>query len=177
MRERLQLSARKEHPKRLWQKSYLGFRFYLERQMKSVSFERLVRKMIPITSAVVVLVFLYVGWVFYSRHRDEREGEERAKAAEAENAKYTVDKYGGDRVKILAFSLSSGAIRAGQPVQICYGVANAKTVKIEPLVGETWPSMSRCLDAKPKSDTTYTLTVQDAAGHTDSAQLAIKVVK
>jgi hypothetical protein len=145
--------------------------------MNSVSFERLVRKMIPITSAVVVLVFLYVGWVFYSRHRDVRDEEEQARAKEAENAKYTVDKYGGGRVKILAFSLSSGAIHAGQPVQICYGVANAKTIKIEPPVGEVWPSMSRCLDAKPRTDTTYVLTVQDAAGHTETAQLAIKVLK
>ena len=143
--------------------------------MNSSGFERLVRKMIPITSAIVVLVFIYVGWVFYSRHRDVREQEDRTRAAEAENAKFAVDKYGGDRVKILAFSLSSGAIRGGQTVQICYGVANAKTVKIEPPVGEIWPSMSRCLDAKPKKDTTYVLTVEDAAGHTDTAQLSIKV--
>jgi hypothetical protein len=145
--------------------------------MNSSGFERLVRKMIPITSAIVVLVFIYVGWVFYSRHRDVRDQEEQARAKEAENAKYTVEKYGGDRVKILAFSLSSGAIHAGQPVQICYGVANAKTIKIEPPVGEVWPSMSRCLEAKPKKDTTYVLTAQDAAGHTDSAELAIKVLR
>src|SRR3954453_14234067 len=120
--------------------------------MNSSGFERLVRKMIPITSAIVVLVFLYVGWVFYSRHRDVRNEEDLARAKEAENAKFTVDKYGGDRAKILAFSLSAGAIRAGQPGKICFGVANAKTVKIEPPVGDVWPSMSRCLDAKPKKD-------------------------
>jgi hypothetical protein len=145
--------------------------------MDSIGFEKLVRKMIPITSAIVVLVFIYVGWVFYSRHRDERNQEELVRAKESENAKYTVDKYGGGRVKILAFSLSSGAIHAGQPVQICYGVANAKTIKIEPPVGEVWPSMSRCLDTKPKADTTYVLTAQDEAGHTESAQLAIKVLR
>ncbi len=145
--------------------------------MNSSGFERLARKMVPITSAVVVLVFLYVGWVFYSRHRDARDQDELARAKEAENAKFTVDKYGGDRAKILAFSLSSGAIHAGQPVQICYGVANAKSVKIEPPVGEVWPSMSRCLETKPKKDTTYILTVQDQAGHTDSAQLEIKVLR
>jgi len=131
--------------------------------------------MVPITSALLVLVVLYIGWVFYARRRDAREADERAKAKEAENARYTIDKYGGGRVKILAFSLSSGAIRRGQSVQLCYGVANAKTVKIEPPVGETWPSMSRCVDVEPKKDTTYVITAADAEGHSDTAQLAIKV--
>jgi hypothetical protein len=37
--------------------------------------------------------------------------------------------------------------------------------------------MSRCLDVSPKKDTTYVLTAQDEAGHTDTAQLAIKVLR
>ena len=145
--------------------------------MNGSGFDRFVRKMMPVTSAILLLVLLYVGWIFYSRRRDVRDAEARAEAAEAQNAKYTVDKYGGGRVKILAFSLSSGAIHRGQSVQLCYGVANAKTVKIEPPVGETWPSMSRCLDVTPKKDTSYVITAQDEAGHNDTAQLAIKVVK
>ena len=141
------------------------------------SFDALVRKMMPITSAAVVLVILYVGWVFYSRHRDVKEAEERTAAKEAADAKFTVDKYGGGRAKILAFSLSSGAIHPGQNLQLCYGVANAKTVKIEPPVGEIWPSMSRCVDVspKPKKDTTYIITAQDAEGHSDTAQLSVQV--
>ena len=148
-----------------------------EKKMNGSGFDRFVRKMMPVTSAILLLVLLYVGWIFYSRRRDMRDAEARAEAAEAQNAKYTVDKYGGGRVKILAFSLSSGAIHRGQSVQLCYGVANAKTVKIEPPVGETWPSMSRCLDVTPKKDTSYVITAQDEAGHNDTAQLAIKVVK
>jgi hypothetical protein len=138
-------------------------------------FEGLVRKMIPLTSAILVLVILYVGWIFYSRRRDEHEAADRAASKEAAAAQYTVDKYGGGRVKVLAFSLSSGAIKRGQVVQLCYGVANAKSVKIEPPVGEVWPSMSRCLDVSPKKDTTYVITAQDGEGHADTAQLAIHV--
>ena len=144
--------------------------------MNSSSFDRLVRRMTPVTSAILVLVLLYVGWVFYSRRRDAREAEERAKAEEAKNAQYTVDKYGGGRVKILAFSLSSGAIHKGQSVQLCYGVANAKSVKIEPPVGEIWPSMSRCVDVTPTKDTHYVITADDGAGHNETAELAIKVL-
>ena len=69
--------------------------------MSRVGFESVVRKMVPITSALLVLVVLYIGWVFYARRRDAREADERAKAKEAENARYTIDKYGGGRVKIL----------------------------------------------------------------------------
>jgi hypothetical protein len=144
--------------------------------MNGAGFEKVVRKMVPITSAVLVLVFLYVGWTFYSRRRDARDAEEKAKAAEAQNAQYTVDKYGGGRVKILAFSLGSGAIHKGQSVQLCYGVANAKNVKIEPPVGDVWPSMQRCVDVAPKKDTEYVITADDGQGHIDTAQLAIKVV-
>ena len=144
--------------------------------MNSGGFDRIVRRMMPVTSAILVLVMLYVGWIFYSRRRDAREAEERAKAQEAQSAQYTVDKYGGGRVKILAFSLSSGAIHRGQSVQLCYGVANAKNVKIDPPVGEVWPSMSRCLDVTPKKDTHYVITADDGAGHNETAELAIKVV-
>jgi hypothetical protein len=144
--------------------------------MNGTGLEKFVRKMIPVTSAILVLVILYVGWIFYSRRSDAREADEQAKAAEAKNAQYTIDKYGGGRVKVLAFSLSSGAIRKGQSVQLCYGVANAKNVKIEPPVGDIWPSMQRCVDVAPKKDTTYVLTADDGQGHTDTAQLAIKVV-
>ena len=144
--------------------------------MDGTAFEKVVRKMVPITSAILVLVMLYVGWIFYSRRRDARAAEDKARAAEAQNAQYTVNKYGGGRVKVLAFSLSSGAIHKGQSVQLCYGVANAKNVKIEPPVGEIWPSMQRCVDVSPKKDTDYVITADDGQGHSDTAQLAIKVV-
>ena len=144
--------------------------------MSEAGFEKIVRKMVPVTSAILVLVILYVGWIFYSRRRDVRDAEEKARAAEAQNAQYTVDKYGGGRVKVLAFSLSSGAIRKGQSVQLCYGVANAKNVKIEPPVKDIWPSMQRCVDVTPKKDTTYVITADDGQGHSDTAELAIRVV-
>ena len=144
--------------------------------MSGAGFEKIVRKMVPVTSAILVLVILYVGWIFYSRRRDVRDAEEKARAAEAQNAQYTVDKYGGGRVKVFAFSLSSGAIHKGQSAQLCYGVANAKSVKIEPPVGDIWPSMQRCVDVAPKKDTTYVVTADDGQGHSDTAQLAIRVV-
>jgi hypothetical protein len=61
-------------------------------------------------------------------------------------------------------------------VELCYGVANAQTVKIEPDTGrEVWPSVNRCIDLKPKKTTTYTLTAQDAHGNTKTAALTLEV--
>ncbi len=143
--------------------------------MAQPNLQGVVKKMVPLTSAILILVVLYVGWIFYSRHRDEREAAEKAAAREAADAQFTVDKYGGGRAKILAFSASSGLIHKGQKVQICYGVANAKSVKIEPPVGDIWPSMSHCVDTSPTKDTQYTITATDAEGHADTAQVAIQV--
>ncbi len=143
--------------------------------MAEGGFSKAVRGMRWLTSAVLVLVVLYVGWIFYSRHQDEREAAERQAAKEAAEAQYTIEKYGSGRVKILAFSLSAGTIHRGQTAQLCYGVANAKSVKIDPPVGDIWPSMSHCVEVAPRKDTQYTITAQDEAGHTESAQIAIQV--
>lgn len=143
--------------------------------MSDEGFENLARKMKWLTGAVLVLVLIYVGWIFFSRRQEERDAAAKEAAREAADAQFTIDKYGGGRAKVLAFSASSGDIRRGQKVQLCYGVANAKTVKIDPPVGDVWPSMTRCLEIEPKKDTQYTITAQDAEGHTDTAQLAIHV--
>jgi hypothetical protein len=73
-----------------------------------------------------------------------------------------VDKRKG--VQILAFYASPNVIEAGQHISLCYGVAQAKTIKIEPPAGDAWPTFTRCLDVAPGKTTTYTLTAIDAAG-------------
>jgi hypothetical protein len=66
-------------------------------------------------------------------------------------------------------------VRRGETVQLCYGVANAKTVTLVPQDNPVWPSYSRCVDVKPAKTTTYTLTATDAAGHAVTQNLEIKV--
>jgi hypothetical protein len=69
-----------------------------------------------------------------------------------------------------------GEIHRGEQVQMCYGVANAQTVKIEPDIGRgMWPSVSRCVQITPQKTTTYTLTTTDGHGQTKTASLTIKV--
>ena len=70
---------------------------------------------------------------------------------------------------------SPAAIHRGEKTQVCYGVANAKTVKLEPQPNPVWPSYSRCVDVTPARTTTYTLIAQDAAGNTRSQAVEVKV--
>ena len=83
--------------------------------------------------------------------------------------------FGGKELAIQDFYASPGEIRRGETVQLCYGVANAKTVKLEPQPNPVWPSYSRCVDVTPTKSTTYTLTITDAAGNTRTQSLEVKV--
>lgn len=138
--------------------------------------ESVLRKILPFTTVGVILAALYVGYVFYSRWSENHEAVEQAKQQELSADQKTVDAYGGGQVKVLSFIITPGVVRPGEKVSICYGVANAKTVTIDPKPeGDVWPSLSRCVDAEPKKDTTYTITAKDEKGQTDTQSIAIKV--
>ncbi len=138
---------------------------------------RVIRKLLPFTSAAVIIAALYLGWVFYSRWEAGREAQQARKDARVQDAQKVLEAYGGNKVTVLNLSASQGAIHRGESTQICYGVSNAKTVTMSPSVGDLWPSMYRCIDVSPKSDTTYTLTASDGQGHSDSKAIQIRVEK
>jgi len=126
------------------------------------------------SSLVLVGVLIYVGSVFYARRQAARDLAEQMKAKKAAEDSKIVESLGGDRFEILAF-YAPGIIRRGESGDLCYGVSNAKTVRIDPPVGETWPSFSRCLQVSPKKDTTYTLTAEDGKGNTKTETLTIQI--
>jgi len=64
--------------------------------------------------------------------------------------------------------------KRGERGRLCYGVANAKTARIEPAVERIWPSLGRCVDIAPKNETIYTLTAEDAEGHSATQSLTVK---
>ena len=86
-----------------------------------------------------------------------------------------VDAYGGGHLTLLGFYAAPSTIRRGAKAQLCYGVSNSKTVRIEPPVKNVWPSFSRCIEVAPESDTVYRLIAEDAAGHKVIATTAVKV--
>jgi hypothetical protein len=86
-----------------------------------------------------------------------------------------VEQLGGKEFAILSFYASPKVIARGESAQLCYGVANAKSIKLEPQSQPVWPSVARCVDVSPTKSTTYTLTIEDAAGKTQSQDVEIKV--
>lgn len=109
-----------------------------------------------------------------NRRITERERQGQAEK-QRENDRLTVEQLGGSKLAIQSFYASPGEVRRGQSAQLCYGVANAKTVTLEPQSNAVWPSHARCVDVSPTKDTTYTLTITDAAGNTQSQSLTITV--
>jgi hypothetical protein len=131
------------------------------------------------TSAAIVIVAFVVGWIFFSRWFENRAIENREKQErtqkQLEQDRVTLEQLGGKELAIQNFYATPGMVRRGETVQICYGVANAKTVTLEPQSNPVWPSHSRCVDVKPAKTTTYTLTIADASGNTKTQTLEVQV--
>jgi len=66
--------------------------------------------------------------------------------------------------QIIQFYASPHVIWQGDHTLLCYGVAQVKSVKIEPTAGDAWPTFNRCLDVAPSKTTKYTLTATGAGG-------------
>jgi len=128
---------------------------------------------------VVGVVALSVSWVILSRWESSRSFERREKQQQLERQREqdqaTLEQMGGTDLAIQMFYVSPAAIRRGQSAQLCYGVANAKTISIEPPPGPVWPSYSRCLDITPSKTTIYTLTIAGASGPPQSQSVTLKV--
>jgi hypothetical protein len=62
--------------------------------------------------------------------------------------------------RIVQFYARESAVPKGEKTMLCYGVENAKTVRIDPPVDRVWPAISRCFDIAPSAATTYTLTAE-----------------
>jgi hypothetical protein len=127
------------------------------------------------TSIILIAAIAYAGWVLASRRREAREIEQHAKENERAEAVRTFEMLGGDRFEILNFYAVPGVIRRGGSAQLCYGVSNAKTVRLEPQTSEVCPSQSRCIEVAPKKDTAYTLTAEDGHGNTRTSSLTVQV--
>ena len=122
---------------------------------------------------------LVVGWILFSRwlenHNIETRAKEERTQKQLEQDRIALDQLGGKELAIQNFYATPGVVRRGETVQLCYGVANAKTVKLEPQSNPVWPSYSRCVDVTPTKSTTYTLTIADDAGNTRTQSLEVKV--
>ena len=135
----------------------------------------LIRRILPYTTALAVIAVLYVLWVFTSRWVENRRIERESAAQHAAADKPDPAIAAGGALKILNFYASKGVVAHGEEARLCYGVANAKTVRLDPPVERVWPSIARCFAVSPKRETRYTLTAEDEHGHTESQSIVLQV--
>lgn len=130
------------------------------------------------TSLAILVVAVYVMWTLLSRHMANRAYERQVQEEQAEKQRQSdraaVEQLGGSELAIQML-YATAEIRRGQAAQVCFGVANAKSVTLEPQDHPVWPSHNLCVDVKPNKTTTYTLTATAADGKSVTQQVAVKV--
>ena len=130
-----------------------------------------------ITSVGVLIAALYVAWTFYSRHQRAQEAEQAIQKKQDDQRKRVANQiFGSGEIKFTTFSISTSALKRGDTTQLCYGVVNATSVKLDPPPSEPLkPSYRHCLDIAPKKTTTYTITASNAKGESQSQSLTLRV--
>jgi hypothetical protein len=78
-------------------------------------------------------------------------------------------------VRILQFYSSVGVIKAGETALLCYGVENAKSVRIAPMMEGESPSPNRCLEVAPLRTTHYTILAEGFDGRVVMQSLTLPV--
>lgn len=81
----------------------------------------------------------------------------------------------GQPVKITAFYARDAVVVEGGSTVLCYGVANAKSVRLDPPVESISPSLNRCVEVRPKAETRYTLTAEGSLGQAVSESVTVRV--
>ena len=133
--------------------------------------------LIPYTTVAVLIAALYVAWTFYSRAQSAKESQQ-AIQDKREEARKRVNQqiFGSGEIKVTTFLADPGHLTKGQSAQLCYGVVNATTLKLDPAPNEpVTPTARHCIEISPKKTTLYTLTATDDKGKSESKTLTVIV--
>jgi hypothetical protein len=71
---------------------------------------------------------------------------------------------GGGPVRIVRFYASVPALTRGEKALLCYGVENARSVRISPMLQRSYPAGNRCMEIVPEHTTHYTLLAEGYDG-------------
>jgi hypothetical protein len=82
---------------------------------------------------------------------------------------------GAAAVHIVEVRVDTLDAKAGQPLNICYTVRNAVSVKIDPIVFKGGAAAKECAHDTPKATTTYVVTATGADGDNDSERVTVTV--
>ena len=135
------------------------------------------RLQIPLRVAAAIAL-AYLGYVFLARYtatKHYNDREKRQSEPDSKRAAKFEETYGGTAVKILQFYARDAAITEGDETVICYGLVNAKSVKIEPPVSGVQVALNNCVTVQPEHDTQYTMTAEGNDGKTATAAFTLLV--
>lgn len=127
------------------------------------------------TSVLALGALVYLGWISVRRSADRPVTTSQNRRVAGHQAE--LDRiYGGADLKILQFYAREGSLVEGSDTTLCYGVVNARAVRLEPAVQSIAPSINRCITVAPERETRYTLTAEGSDGRTVSESLVVKVM-
>jgi hypothetical protein len=124
---------------------------------------------------VAVAAVAYAGWIFADRYFAGRRWTQRQEIQQAGSNPEFERIYGGTAVKILQFYSREGSLIQGGKTVLCYGVLNAKSVRIEPPVDGVSVALTKCVEVAPQQDTRYTLTAEGNDGRVVSESFVLFV--
>jgi hypothetical protein len=132
------------------------------------------KRILLTVAGTIVLALVYLGVVFVTRYKADREMERAWRAREA--AKYKRSTLSvGTGVRILQFYASSGEIARGEHATVCYGVENTRAVRLDPAIEQLEPSLNRCFSVSPRQTTTFKLTATGQDGCEVSESFTLRV--
>lgn len=124
---------------------------------------------------VMAAAAVYAGWTFLGRYVSDHRLDPSSHAAQPGRSAEFERIYGGTAVKIVQFYAREASLTEGTPSVICYGVVNARSVRIEPPVEGVSVSPNRCVEVAAQRDTRYTLTAEGSDGHTVTESFLLPV--
>jgi hypothetical protein len=121
----------------------------------------------------LAVVLAQLGWTWIQRHDADFRLRRILAGRHSATGAAPVDT--GTSVRIAQFYARSAEIIDGERDVICYGVQNAKTVRIEPPVETLTPALVRCFWVEPRQDTTYRMIAEGEDGARAEASFEVKV--
>lgn len=131
-------------------------------------------KIIARSTLVGLLIALsYLAWVVINRRNANRSYQSQGQESEAERYKKLVP--ATTELKITQFYASKQAVSPGESVLVCFGVENARSVRIEPPIEQLIPLPVKCFPFSPRRTTTLKLIAQGEKGGEATATVTVKV--
>lgn len=122
-----------------------------------------------------------VMWIWLSRYMDNRRAVDRMEQ-EQRLARERAGKFydslldNGQAVRVIQFYTNSGPVERGEHTILCYGVQNARAVRLDPPVEKLSPTLSRCVSVEPAQTTTYRLIAEGPDGKRAEAEVTVPVI-